>query len=84
MRKIEVCCTSAEDVREAIHGGAIRVDFRSHRCGGRKDTCQCPHTSARRDLLLLRIRGQDNGFRYRILPGSRRGRSRHRGIDTGR
>lgn len=35
MRKIEVCCTSAEDVREAIHGGAIRVELCSAiSCGG--------------------------------------------------
>ena len=35
MRKIEVCCTSVEDVVEAYEGGAIRVELCSAiSCGG--------------------------------------------------
>lgn len=35
MRKIEVCCTSVEDVREAFYGGAVRVELCSAiSCGG--------------------------------------------------
>ena len=35
LRKIEVCCTSVDDVMEAYYGGAIRVELCSAiSCGG--------------------------------------------------
>ena len=35
MRKIEVCCTSVDDVMEAYYGGAVRVELCSAiSCGG--------------------------------------------------